>query len=366
MNDRIIINAVMSKSIFDFFPPPRFLQMPSVGISISDNAIRFADLRQVGGVFKLHAYAEKKIPPGFVSGGYIHNIEGLTKLISEFREMHNLSFARIALPEEKAYLFKTEIPATDDKILRESVEFKIEENVPISVSNSVFDFTVLKHHKKNEDKAEHMDVIVSVLPIKVVSTYIEVLEGAGLTPTSFQVESQAIARSVIKRGDMETCLIVNLGEEKAALYVVSNELVQFASTFLLSKGSAMYTLESTPSFAIKALKEKEAFCDEFWMQQVADEIKKLFSYWHTHEDKQGELGKRISKVLIVGDHPNVLGCLGSISASVDVLVEIGNVWINAFSFDQFVPDLPLTSAVNEENTASSLKFAAAIGLALPE
>lgn len=357
----------MLKSILDFFPPPRFLQMAPVGLSISDTAIRFVDLRpSAGGNLKLHSYAEKKIPAGLISGGYIHNIDELTKILKEFKEEHHLSFVRVALPEEKAYLFKTEINSTDEKNLRDSVEFKIEENVPITVSNAVFDFNVLKRHDDTKEGAGHTDVIVSVLPIKVASAYIEVLEGAGLTPISFQVESQAISRAVIRREDRDTYLIVNLGEEKTALYVVSDQIVQFATTFTLSKGSARNTLEGTPGFALKAPKEKDDSCDEFWTQQVADEIRKLFSYWHTHEDKQGELGKKISRVIVVGDHPSVGKCTGLVSSAVDVPVVIANVWVNAFSFDEFIPDIPLMPDVSGKDSESSLKFASAIGLALPE
>lgn len=341
--------------------------MTPVGFSISDTAIRFVDLRSSGGGSKLHAYAEKKIPAGLISGGYIHNIEELTKLVKEFKDENGLRFVRASLPEEKAYLFKTEIPITQDKDLRDSVEFKIEENVPLSLSNAVFDFIVLKRHTGTNEKEEgHVDVIVSVLPVKVVSAYIEVLETAGIVPVSFQVESQAIARAVIKKGDRDTYLVVNLGEDKTGLYVVSDEVVQFASTFSLSKESARRTLESTTSFALKAPKEKDASCDEFWMKQVADEIQKLFSYWHTHEDRQGELGKKISKVLIVGDHTDVSSCTGLVSASVDVPVVIANVWENAFSVDEFVPDIPRMPIEKNKNQDSSLKFAAAIGLALPE
>lgn len=356
----------MSKRIFDFFPPPRFLAMTPVGFSISDTAIRFVDLRSSGRGLKLHAYAEKKIPVGLISGGYIHNIEDLTKLVKDFKSENGLRFVRASLPEEKAYLFKTEVPITQDKDLRDSVEFKIEENVPLSLSNAVFDFIILKQHISKNEKKDHMDVIVSVLPVKVVSAYIEVLETAGIVPVSFQVESQAIARAVIKKGDRDTYLVVNLGEDKTGLYVVSDEVVQFASTFALSKESARRTLESTESFALKAPKEKDASCDEFWMKQVADEIQKLFSYWHTHEDKQGELGKKISKVLIVGDHLDVASCTGLVSSSIDVPVVIADVWVNAFSIDEFVPDIPRMPIEKSKNQDSSLKFAAAIGLALPE
>lgn len=207
---------------------------------------------------------------------------------------------------------------------------------------------------------------MSVLPVKVVSTYIEVLEAAGLIPVSFQVESQAISRAVIKKGDRDTYLVVNLGEEKTGLCVVSDEVVQFASTFVLSKESSRHALEATASFALKASKEQDASCDEFWMKQVADEIQKLFSYWHTHEDKQGELGKKISRVILVGDHPNVGGCLGPVSSSVDVPVTIANVWVNTFSLDEFIPDIPLMHVAQNKNDDSSLKYAAAIGLALPQ
>jgi Tfp pilus assembly PilM family ATPase len=336
--------------------------MAPVGFSISDTAVRFVDLRSGHKSLKLKAYAEKEIPPGIVSGGYVHNVEELTKIVRSFREEWGIQFVRAALPEEKAYLFKTEVSLTEGSSLRDAVEFKIEENVPLSVATAVFDYSVI--NKRKEKNAGHADVIVSVLPIKVVSTYIEVLEGAGLIPISFQVESQAIARSVIKKGDKSTYLVVNLGTEKTGLYVVSDETVHFASSFVFSEGSVKKGIESSDSFTLKVSKTTDASCDEIWMTEVASEISKLFSYWHTHEDKEGELGKQISKVFICGDHPNIQSCLGPVSNSVSVPVAIANVWTNAFSFDDFVPDMPRVHS--KESKDSSLKYAAAIGLALPE
>jgi len=352
------------KRILDFFPPPRFLEMAPVGFSISDSAIRFVDLRRSGASLKLHAYAEKQLAPGLVSGGYVHNIEELTKTIKDFKEEHKLHFVRAALPEEKAYLFKTDVPTTEEGSIRDSIEFKIEENVPLSVATAVFDYSVIDRHPNKE--SEHIDVIVSVLPIKVAATYIEVLEGAGLIPVSFQVESQAVSRSIIKKGDKNTYFIVNLGKEKTGLYVVSNETVHFASTFVLNSASEKDVSKGSSSFVLKneIKKDEGDSCDELWVREVAEEIEKLFSYWHTHEDKQGELGKKISKVLVCGDHPEVGKCVSPIASAVNVPVVIANVWTNAFSFDDYIPEIPLIHS--EKNKDSSLKYAAAIGLALPE
>ncbi|TAK57405.1 hypothetical protein EPO17_01985, partial [Patescibacteria group bacterium] len=217
-----------SQKILAYFPPPAFLEMPAVGLDVTDEAVYFAELRRNKDSFTLGTYGEKLLPRGMVEGGRINDAEGLAKILKELRDTYDWHYVRVSLPEEKTFLFRTEIPYTEDnKEIKSSLEFKLEENVPIPPAETIFEFDVIRSSQEHPD---HLDVSVSAVPEKVISTYANVLRSAELTPLSFEVETRAIAKSVIRKGDQGTIMVVDVGVIKTGVYIVSGGVVRFSST----------------------------------------------------------------------------------------------------------------------------------------
>ncbi len=314
----------MSKTFFDFFPPPRFLEMPSVGFSISDTSLRFVELRDHEGTFVLGDYSQRIIPPGAIDAGYINKPEQVTAMLSELKKQYNLKFVKATLPEEKAFVFRTQIATTVPEEMRSAVEFTIEENVPMSVADVEFDFTVIPCR---DASADHTDVAVCVVPKKVIDAYLALFKEVGLVVTAFELESQAIARSIIARGDEASYLILNLEKNKTGFYIATAGAVHFTSTMSI-------TADTLP--------------------EISEEISKI--YWHAHGEKKEKGGTTIVKIILCGEGAVKDGVKEYIFNKLGIEVEVANVWKNVFVLDQYVPDI---------SHMDSLGFAAAIGLAFP-
>ncbi|MBX4210879.1 pilus assembly protein PilM, partial [Candidatus Parcubacteria bacterium] len=214
----------MAKSFFDFFPTPQYLSMPSVGLDISERAVRMIEFRGNKKHIQLARFSEELLPSGTIVNGQIKNSEALVKVLRTMKKKFGLKFVAVTLPEEKAYVFKTEIPQVPDDEIREAIGFKIEENVPISGTESVFEF---ESTRVGDDK---IVADVSVVPLAVVTAFTDMLRNAGLVPIAYRIESQAIAKSVIPAGDDRSYLIANIGISRTALSIVSEGRVQFSST----------------------------------------------------------------------------------------------------------------------------------------
>ena len=184
--------------------------MPVVGLAISDNAISAIELVRRQGAFAVGRFGRSVLPPGILSGGYINNKDAVIEELRKLKDSLKLDFVNASLSEEKAYLFSTKIPRVSQKEIRGALEFKLEENVPIPASDAIFDYTIIP--QAGHDTGDHLDVGVTVLPKKVVDTYAEVLDAVGITPLSFETEAQAISRAIIRKGDKDTYLVVNIGE----------------------------------------------------------------------------------------------------------------------------------------------------------
>ncbi len=320
------MSAMKLEKIFDAFPPPKFLDMPFTGVSISDSAIRAIRLGRKSGKLYIEKHGEKTLSPGIVTNGQIENVEEVVKALSSLKKDMNMDYVKLSLPEEKAYLFTAKIPMVKKEEVRSAIESKMEENVPVSPGDLVFDYKMLESSHQ-----EHIEVAVSALPIPLVDLYVEIAGKAGLSLLSLEIESQAATRALLPHGDLSTTLIVHVGLEKVGLYVAHSRVVHFTST-VSTKGDPA----GNPS-------------------SLLQEIKKLYVYWHTLKENVDKPEKKISSIVICGEKFDE-SILTFLSGNIDTKVIKGNVWTNVLDVNAEVPDISFSD---------SLKYAVAVGLALP-
>jgi type IV pilus assembly protein PilM len=356
------------KAFFRLFPPPDFLLMPAVGVDVSDRAVRFLEMKPSADGFTVKRFGEQSLPEGVIKDGDIKDVGTLKTALIALRRDYNLSFIRVALPEEKAFLFRTEVPQLSPEETRENIGFQLEEHVPIKVSEAVFDYSIVPPlFGKNGGGLR--EVVVSVFPKPIIDGYWEAFTGAGLTPLSFEMEGSAIARSVVKEGDMGTYLIADIGSLRTGLTIVSGGAVHFSTT--IDVGGSVITevirekMNISESEAV-ALKQEGAFSrhgthrDIFpalleSLAPLKNEISKHYVYWHNHPDKKDATPPSIEKVILCGSEASLEGLAEYLTLALRSPVEVADVWKNAFSIEKYVPPLPFNK---------SLAFATAIGLAL--
>lgn len=337
-----------------------------MGLAFSERAVRVVELSWKRGELVLGKFGVREIPPGAIKEGYVNDKAAVSVALRALQKELAIEFVSASLPEEKAYLFKTEVPPAAADAVRDAIELRLEENVPLKATDAVFDYALIP----GAEKADHLDVSVSVLPAKVVDTYLEIIKASGLTAVSFSVEAGALARSLVPRGSLGTFMIVNVGETRTGLSVVSRGVVQFNLTIPIGGDTLTTALEkhfSVTTEEAKKIKEERGFVktrgnmELFFslmntVSAIKDEVNKLFIYWQTHRNPPGSVGKQIEKIILCGRDASLVGFDEYLSISMKVPVEIGNVWRNAFSFDDHIPAISLLD---------SLDYASAVGLALP-
>jgi Tfp pilus assembly PilM family ATPase len=323
--------------IFDAFPTPKFLDIPFAGLSISDSAIHCIAFGKKHNALFIEKYAQKTIPPGIVTSGQVNNIEEMVAMLQTIKKDLDLKYIKVSLPEEKAYLFTAKIPILSKEEVYSAVESQIEDNVPVSPSELVFDYKVIPH-----EAADHLDVVVSALPASVVNMYVEIAEKSGLSLLSLEIESQAIARALLPKSIPGTVLVIHFGTEKVGLYVVTKRVVHFTSTIPLY---AM-TVGTSPIEHKAELTNNLSF--------LSQEIKKLYAYWHTLKENVDDAEKKIERIIVCGS--NLADeTISYLSSNNETPVEYGNVWTNVLDINKTVPPISF---------ADSLEYAASIGLAL--
>lgn len=307
-----------------YFPTPRFLEMPYVGIDISPQYIRMVEI-PFGPKLRVGDFAEQKLATPFSLNGDTAEVK---KILKEWKKKYKLHYVKVSLPEENAYLFQKEMVFDTDENMRQAIEVVLEENVPVNGAESIFDYR-LSEVGKNKDGL--VRVAVTVLPVDTVQKYTTLFMDCGLVPLSFMLEAQALSRATIKRGSKGTYLLVNMSETKIGFFITSKEAIQFTST-----------IASQPN------EEKGVI--------ISEQIKKVFAYWHSKEGHD-VAWEPVQKVVLCGRESLAAGLKDGLMRDFVMPVEVADMWINLDAPEGYVPPI-----VYED----SLAFGPAIGLALPE
>ncbi len=310
---------------FKLFPPPKFLSISHAGLDISDDAIRFIQYDRHGGSLAISKYGHVDLPPGLVDGGEIKDEKKFIDILSSLVRDNALSYAKISIPEEKAYLFETEVPSADNRSISQSIEFKLEENIPLSAADAVFAFDLL-----TREAGKPMRASVSAVPKSYIERMIRLLRDAGIMPISFETVPRAIAR-IISEGAPGASMVIHCMARKTGVDVVSLRAVGFTST--INDGET----ESEISVYVDAL---------------AAEVRRVYAYWLSRGDI---VGASIKRVIVAGaDGERVAGLLRQ--KVVDLVeVETADIWRAVFDTSSYVPPI---------ERKDSPEYISAAGLAL--
>jgi len=354
----------MKRSFFlSIFPTPKYLEMPAVGLDISDRSIKSVELKRLGDKLIVDKIIDYTLPLGLVESGNIKDSQKLTAEISNLARQYKIKQAMVSLPEEKAFIFKIKLPFMKRSEIREAVELLLEEHVPLSAPDVVFDYEIIK---EPGSKGEPYEISVSVLPKGVVCDYLQCFRSSLIKPLAFEVEAHALARSLIPRDNKGTVLLVDIGKTRTSFAIIDGSFLVFTSTVGDINGDAITksiekNLNINYAQAEKLKIEKGLLRSKdnevvFYslipiVASLKDEIARIKSYWRTRRLGQGNF----KKIILCGGQSTLPGLTEYLTGSLGITVEVGNPWVNIMNFNDSIPPI---------NLNQSLRYATALGLAL--
>ena len=345
------------------FSTPTFLEMPSFGLDISDDSIKYMSLEATSCGVRPLKYGEVRVPKGALELGKIVDREKLIEVLGSLKKELKIKDARVSILENQIYLFKLKLEKEGLVSIKENIELVLEEHIPIPAPEAIFDYDIL------EETDRYLVVQVAAIQVNTIEEYLSLFEEVGITIHSFEIEAAAIARAVIKNGDKEAYMIVDFGGKRTGIFIVSSGVVRFTTT--VDFGGIVFSEMIEKSLGI-SFEEAEKIKKEYGLQRnlenkeifpillnsasiLKDEIMKHFVYWHTHEDEDGTKNPPIKKILLSGGNSSIPGLLDYFAMSTKVDTELANVWTNILDIEKEIPIL---------DSKVALSFATAIGLAL--
>lgn len=357
----------MTNLFSKFFPAPRYLQIPAVGVDLSDRSVKYIEFQKAPDGFRLKRFGKDNIISGLIESGVIKQKEALAEQLKLLRKELNTSNIIASLPEEKGFIKVVKIPLMDESQIRKNLEAQIEELVPFPAEEVVFDFEVVgKDRLKNK-----LAIVLSAFPKSISDDYAFVFKEAGFLPVAFELENQSLLRTFVESGsgdDVGAVMVVDFGKTRTSFLVGEEGFVKFSSTINVAGGDLDKVLARSLNvgvFEAERMKRKRLTVRNEEggimgiilpiISVVKDETRRIMDYWISHAEEQGFKNKEISKIILCGGDSNLLGFSDYLSYELRKSVELGNVWKNVASFDNYVPEIEYQE---------SMTYATAIGLAL--
>lgn len=357
----------MFTALSRLFPPPTYITMPAVGVDISDASLKyvsFAPSLRKHQERTITDWGEVAVPSGVVERGQVLDQEKLVAVLKEFKAKTKAEFVRLSLPEERAYLFETEVKNNLPlKEVRNLLEFRLEENVPIPSKDVLFDYTILPAPVD----ARTTTVSVVAYARETIQSYFEACRSAGLSPLTFEVEAQAMSRAMVPQDLKEAVMIVDFGKSRSGIGIVYKGVLLYTSTIDIGGQQLSQVLRKVvgdrPESELTQIKNSQGLLrgiDSAEVREaliptvsvVKDELATRMQYWHL---RNGGGTRRIGSILLCGGSSNLRGLPEYLTETLNVPVCRGNVWENVLSLEDRVPPIDLRH---------SYGYAAAIGLAL--
>ncbi|NUQ57191.1 MAG: pilus assembly protein PilM [Candidatus Paceibacter sp.] len=356
---------------FKLFPPPDYLKMPALCLDISDRSLKYMEFAGGSGGISLKKYGLFPIPEGVIERGEIKQKEKLAEVLRPIQKKLKNRLVMASLPEEKAFLSRVKFPLMPEKEIRGSIELQLDECVPLSAAEAIFDFDVISR----SDEEGHMDINIIAFSKTFVEQYRDVLRESGYIPAAFEMEAHAFARSVVPWGERGNVIVVDFGRTRATFAIVAEGKVQFATTVGVAGQDVENAIVSNLKVGkedVEKIKREVGFYktknneDVFnamlpIISVIKDEIKKQIDYWVSHYDEHAKDGRKgrdkakIQKVILCGGESTLAGLPEYLSYELKLKVELGNPWVNVCSFDDYIPEI---------ERGDSLAYATVIGLAL--
>lgn len=302
------------------------LKTEAFGLDINGSALKIVKLKKRRGFFELASYNKLAIKPGIIENGEIKDEASLIKIIKDAQntvkgEKLNTKYVVASLPEEKSFLQVIQMPKMKEEELKSAVSFEAENYIPLPIDQVYLDFQVISPIVNN---LNHFDVLIVAMPKTVVDSYVSCFKKAGLTPFAFEVESEAIARALVKDQISRLPLVlIDIGENNICFVAFAGRSIRFTSSIPIS-------------------------------EELVDQIEKYLNFYQDHsfhEHLPQNTGP--AKIILCGEGADLKGLSDFLSKELKITVELGNPWLN-------IPSKKIDDAFRKK----SLTFTTAIGLAL--
>jgi len=330
------------------------------GLDIGTSAVRVVQMK--GGKNKvLVNYGSVDIDRKISRSDANADQQKLAQAIKEAITKSGISTPNVAvgIASNKVFMTVVDVDRLSPSELEKTIRFQADSLIPTPLAESKIDWALLGDSPKEASKVE---LLLSSVSNDFVERRLDMLESIGLNVIAFEPDSMALSRSLLKQGNTEPTLILDMGDLATDLVIVVNDTPRLIRS--IPVGTEDIIKAAMSGLGIDR-KQAQQFVFKFGLSKdklegqihgaisstvdlLVVEIEKSMKFLTTRYPNSA-----VSRILVTGGASTLPELPLLLANKFSVSVEIGNSWRN------------VNFAENKQNEllAASNKFAVAAGLA---
>ncbi|OGY31175.1 MAG: hypothetical protein A3C02_04015 [Candidatus Andersenbacteria bacterium RIFCSPHIGHO2_02_FULL_45_11] len=336
-----------------------------IGIDISDQTIKIVQL-SAGRGRRLGCRYLHLLPPKVVVNGIVVDAAAMEREIAKALASCGAMYRKkdpvvASIPESQSFLRVIEIPKMNEDEIGEAVQWEIAQHIPFGLENVYIDWQLLAA-SDHPIQPNHQEIQVGAAQKKVVDALYGVLKKLRLDVAAFELESQAIVRSLVSQEWRlkEGLLIVDIGSSATNVIVYEHGASRFTASLACGVASLISSLSPEDTHTVLEnlhalpadIVEKMRVVIIPGIQQLATDIRGIVDFTNTSNAKH-----EVTEIILTGGGSNLPGLDDAFQKHFDdVQIQRGNPWVNILTGSGAThPPMDLQESV---------RYTTALGLAL--
>ncbi|MPZ74707.1 MAG: type IV pilus assembly protein PilM [Nitriliruptorales bacterium] len=175
---------------------------PAIGLDIGSSAVRAVQVTAGRrGPAVLERVGQVLLPRGAVREGEIADPEPVAQAVSTLWSRYAFKGSKVALGvgNQQVVVRKMDLPFMPEDELAQSLEFQVQDSIPIPVDQAILDFNTLENYESAQGERFNR-VLVVAAHRQMVDSILGVVRGAKLEPTGLDLDAFAMLRSLVPEG----------------------------------------------------------------------------------------------------------------------------------------------------------------------
>lgn len=240
----------------------------AIGVDIGSSSIKVVQLRRERGVAVLETYGELALGPyADLEIGQATNLgpERIAEALKDIMKEANVTTrnAGVAIPFSSSLLSLIEMPNVARTELIHMIPLEARKYIPVPIGEVALDWFILPeqearlaHRGDTPEKSEgdKVKVILVAIHNAALERYQNVVKGAGLSSSFFEIEIFSTIRAVMEQ-TVAPVAILDIGASNSKLYIVEYGIVQ--TSHIITRGSQDITRSLAMSLNVSLTKAEE-------------------------------------------------------------------------------------------------------------
>ena len=203
-----------------------------IGLDIGSSAVRAAQVDFGRGAPTVKRLGQVLLPHGAIRDGEIIDRDVVVQAIRELWTTYGFKGRKVSLglANQQVIVRQIEVPHLPDKELRASLQFQVQEHLPIAVEDAVLDYYPLGT-VEGPDGTELSRLLLVAAQQEMVNAVLEVVERAKLQPIALDLNAFAALRSLASADGFDVDetgeLIIDMGSSVTNILVHRGGLPHF-------------------------------------------------------------------------------------------------------------------------------------------